>query len=102
MDTRTRDEIAALRAELARLNGHRFVRVHNSVPRLLLFQLGRGVAFGLGTVLGAGAVVSVLAWSVSQIDWIPVIGDMAVQLMDAIQPEALDGLGADAPADAGE
>ncbi|MBC7181778.1 MAG: hypothetical protein H5U14_17070, partial [Roseovarius sp.] len=41
-------EVAALRRELERLNAHRFIRVHNSFPRMLAFNLARGLAAGLG------------------------------------------------------
>ncbi|KIT14239.1 DUF5665 domain-containing protein [Jannaschia aquimarina] len=81
------DEVAALRREIAVMNRHRFIKVHNSMPRLILFQLARGLAFGLGTVLGASVLLSVLAWSLSQIDFIPIIGDWAREIIALIQPE---------------
>ena len=56
------------------------------MPRLILFQLYRGLAFGLGSVLGATVVLSVLVWSLAQINFIPVIGDWATQVLDVIQP----------------
>jgi hypothetical protein len=85
MDEDNRDEIKQLRIELERLNNHRFVQVHNSMPRLLGFQLIRGLAFGLGTVLGASLLLSILAWSLAQIDFIPVIGDWAAIIADRIR-----------------
>lgn len=80
------DEVASLRREVARLNQHRFIQVHNSMPRLILFQLVRGLAFGLGTVLGATVVLSLVVWSLSQINFIPVIGDWASQILETIEP----------------
>ncbi|SDY45342.1 hypothetical protein SAMN05444004_101478 [Jannaschia faecimaris] len=80
------EEIAGLRRELAHLNSHRFIRVHNSFPKLIMFQLVRGLAFGLGSVLGATLVLSVVVWSLSQIDFIPVIGDLANEILAVIQP----------------
>lgn len=73
-------ELAALRGELARLNGHRFVRVQNSPVRLLLFQFFRGLAFGLGTVLGASILVSMLALALSRIEFLPIIGEWAAEI----------------------
>ncbi|MGB3407625.1 MAG: DUF5665 domain-containing protein [Jannaschia sp.] len=83
-------EISRLRVEVARLNDLRFIRVHNSVPRLILFQLYRGIAFGLGTALGATAVLSLVVWSLAQINFIPVIGDWATQILETIQPSGAD------------
>lgn len=82
-----RTEVAALRAEVARLNDHRWLKVHNSMPKLIAFQLYRGLAFGLGTVLGATVLLSVLAWSLSQIDFIPIIGDWSRQILTIIEAE---------------
>lgn len=80
------EEVASLRRELARLNRHRFIQVHNSIPRLILFQLYRGLAFGLGTVLGATVILSIVVWSLSQINFIPVIGDWASQVLEILEP----------------
>lgn len=78
-------EIAALRKELALLNQHRFVRVHNSLPRLLMFQLLRGLAFGLGTVIGATILVSMLGLFLSNIDFIPILGEWAGEIARQIE-----------------
>lgn len=78
-------EIRALRAELALLNSHRFVRIHNSLPRLLAFNFARGLAVGLGTVLGATLLLSIIAWSLSQIEFLPIIGDWAAQIADEMR-----------------
>lgn len=78
-------DIRALRAEFARLNSHRFVRIHNSTWRLLVFQFLRGLAFGLGTVLGATALVSVLVVVLSQVEFIPILGAFATQVITEIQ-----------------
>jgi uncharacterized protein DUF5665 len=74
-----------LREEVAMLNAHRFIQVQNSIPRLLAFNFARGLAFGLGTVVGASFLVSVVVYSLSQIDFIPVIGEWASQIADQIQ-----------------
>lgn len=73
-------EVAALRRELETLNAHRFIRVHNSFPRMLAFNLARGLAAGLGTVLGATVLLSVIIWTLSQIEFLPIIGDWAAQI----------------------
>lgn len=81
-----KSEIAALRTEVARLNSHRFVNIHNSIPRLLAFSFARGLALGLGTVIGGGLLLSVVAWSLAQIDFVPIIGDWAAQIAAELDP----------------
>lgn len=79
------EAIARLTREVEKLNEHRFVRVQNSLWRLIAFQFVRGLAFGLGSVVGATILVSLLAWWVSQIEFIPIVGEWAKQIMDQIQ-----------------
>lgn len=74
-----------LTKEVERLNAHRFIRVQNSYFRLILFQFIRGLAFGLGSVVGATILVSILAWWVSQFEFIPIIGDWAAQIAKQIE-----------------
>jgi hypothetical protein len=76
-----RRDIAQLRAEVAQLNAHRFVRIHNNLWKLMGFQLLRGLALGLGTALGATALVSVVVLLLSQIEFIPILGDLARALI---------------------
>ena len=78
-------DIARLADELHTLNRHRFVRVHNSLWRLVLFQFLRGLAFGLGSVVGATVLVSVLVWWLSQFEFLPIIGDWLGRLVDQIE-----------------
>lgn len=80
-------EVRALRAEVARLNGHRFVRLHNSLPRLLAFNFARGLAFGLGTVLGASVLLSLVAWALSQVEFLPLIGEWVAEIAEQIEQE---------------
>ena len=78
-------EVHALRTEVARLNSHRFVRIHNNLPRLLAFNFARGLAVGLGTVLGATVLLSVLVWSLSQIEFLPIIGEWAAEIAEQMR-----------------
>ena len=82
------EEIAALRREVAHLNGHGFIRLHNSLPKLLAFNFARGLAFGLGTVLGASLLLSLVAWSLSQVEILPIIGEWAAQIAEQMQQAA--------------
>lgn len=73
-------EIELLRKEVATLNAHRFVKMHNSLPQLITFRFLSGLAFGLGTVVGATILVSLLALFLSNIDFIPIIGEWASEI----------------------
>ncbi len=73
-------ELTALRLEIARLNSHKFIQIHNSLPKLVGFNLIRGLAFGLGTVLGATILVWILGQFLSNIDFVPIIGEWAAAI----------------------
>ncbi len=77
-------DVEALTVEVARLNSHRFIRMHNSLPKLLAFNFARGLAFGLGTVIGASILVSLLGFFLAQIDFIPIIGEWAAALLQQL------------------
>ncbi|MBL4540442.1 MAG: hypothetical protein JKP97_01375 [Rhodobacteraceae bacterium] len=78
-------QIAELRVEVARLNGHRFVRIQNSPFRLLLQRFAMGLMVGLGSVVGATFLVSVLVYLLSRIDFVPIIGEWAATIVADIQ-----------------
>jgi len=78
-------EIAALRRQIESLNGHLFVRAQNSVPGLFGYNFLRGLALGLGTVVGATILVSVAAYFLSRIDFLPIIGTWAGEIAKEIQ-----------------
>ena len=82
-----KDEIAALRKEIERLNNHRFIRIQNSMPRLIGFQFLRGLALGLGTVVGASVLVSIVGYFLAQIDFLPIVGDWAASIAEQIGEE---------------
>lgn len=77
-------EVAALRQQVEILNKHRYLRVMNSLPRMLAYSFARGLAIGLGTVLGASVLLSLLVWALSTINFIPVIGEWATQIVNEI------------------
>jgi len=83
-DTLLVAEIAQLRAEIERFNGHKFIQAHNSVRRMIFLQLLRGLAFGLGTVLGATILVSVVGYLLSSIDFVPILGELAADIIKII------------------
>ncbi|MCG7572974.1 DUF5665 domain-containing protein [Phaeobacter sp. CNT1-3] len=79
------EAIRRLTAEVERFNNHRFIAVQNSRWRLLGFQFMRGLAFGLGSVIGASLLVSMIGWWLSQFEFLPLIGDWMVILSDEFE-----------------
>lgn len=79
-------DIEALTKELRNLQEHYAMRTLSSTRRMMFAQFLRGISFGLGSVLGATVVVSALVYSLSQIDFIPIIGDWANEIIEIIEP----------------
>lgn len=78
-------ELAALRGEIARLNARRIVTIQDRPIRFLAMQFARGLAFGLGSLMGATLLVSVGIYFLSQIELIPIIGEWASRLADEMR-----------------
>ncbi len=74
-----------IEAELERVNSHRLVKVYNSISQLLLFHFLKGIAFGLGSVLGATIIVSILAYVLSQFEFVPILGEWVKLIVQEIQ-----------------
>ena len=66
----------------------KFVRLHDNMLKLVWFQFLRGLAFGLGGVIGGGALVSVVVVVLSQVEFIPVLGDFATQIIQEISVDS--------------
>jgi hypothetical protein len=80
-----RATVARLADEIARLNDQGFMRSQRTGVRILLWQFARGLAFGLGSVLGASILVSLLGWWIAQIEFIPILGEWAARIMAEIE-----------------
>nr|WP_255599380.1 DUF5665 domain-containing protein [Hasllibacter sp. MH4015] len=74
-----------MREEMTFLRRHRLVQIYQSVPRVMMFRFAAGMAVGLGTVVGATFLLSILVWILSQIEFIPIIGQWATQIAQEIE-----------------
>jgi hypothetical protein len=79
-------ELQHIRQELEVFNRHRFIKLQNSMPKMLWFQFLRGAAFGLGSVMGATLVVSLMISLLAQVEFIPIIGEWANEIIAEITP----------------
>ncbi len=87
MNDQEKNELQQIRDALDTLNQHKFVRIYNSSFRLLWFQFLKGMAFGLGSVIGATIIVSLLISFLAQIEFIPIIGEFAKEIIIEIQED---------------
>ena len=64
---------------------HKLLRDYSSTWRMLWLNFLRGLAFGLGSVIGATILVYLTIQILAQLEFIPILGDWAVQLIDQIE-----------------
>ena len=79
------ENIKSLEKSLNKILEHNFFKIHSSFWKLLLISLLRGLASGLGWVLGATILVSLLTYTLSQIEFIPILGDLVSRLIEEIE-----------------
>lgn len=79
------ENIKSLEKSLNKLLKHNFFKIYNSFWKLFLISLFRGLASGLGWVLGATILVSLLTYTLSQIEFIPILGDWVSRLIEEIE-----------------
>lgn len=81
-------EIRKIRHELEMINSHELVKSSRSFKKLFLLSFGRGVVTGFGTVVGATLVVSLFAFLISRIEFIPIIGEWIKEIITEVQSSA--------------
>lgn len=79
------EELQKVHAELVVQNAHNVFGWHRLMSRSLLMQFLKGTAFGLGGIVGVGIVISALAYFLTKIDFIPIIGDWAKLIANEIK-----------------
>ena len=78
-------EIKRLAKAVETLNSHNLVRAYNSKRLLLWYNFIRGLAFGLGTVIGATILVYILMQFLAKIEFVPILGDWALKIISEIE-----------------
>lgn len=77
---------------LRQLLNHRFARIQASIWTVLWAYFLQGIAFGLGSFLGATIVVYFLVMALGQLEFIPIVGDLASELIAEINTSKKDTL----------
>ena len=80
-----KQEIKRLAKAIETLNGHNLLRIYNSKWILLWYNFIRGLAFGLGTVIGATILVYILLQFLAKIEFVPILGDWALKIISEIE-----------------
>ena len=79
------NEIKKLREEIKSLNSNKIFKIYNSTKKILFISFLKGLASGLGWIIGATILVSLLTYILSQIEFIPILGDLVSQLIEEIE-----------------
>ena len=79
------NEIKKLSEAIKSLNNNNIFKIYNSKKKILFISFLKGLASGLGWIIGATILVSLLTYILSQIEFIPILGDIVSQLIDEIE-----------------
>ena len=81
----TKENTEAFEKILEKLLKHNLFRMNNSLSKIFLISLVRGLASGLGWIIGATILVSVLTYMLSQIEFVPILGDWVSSIIEQIE-----------------
>ncbi len=73
-----------LRQEIARLNQSRIIRCNRTWGQVIGFSFLRGLFSGLGFMLGAVIILWCALWFLSQIHFLPILGEWIEQILSKI------------------
>ena len=79
------NEIKKLSEAIKSLNNNNIFKIYNSTKKILFISFLKGLASGLGWIIGATILVSLLTYILSQIEFIPILGDIVSQLIKEIE-----------------
>ena len=78
-------EINELSEAIKSLNNNNIFKIYNSIKKILFISFLKGLASGLGWIIGATILVSILTFALSQIQFIPILGEWVSKLITEIQ-----------------
>ena len=79
------NEIKKLSEAIKSLNNNNIFKIYNSTKKILFISFLKGLASGLGWIIGATILVSLLTYILSQIEFIPILGEIVSQLIEEIE-----------------
>ena len=79
------NEIKKLSEAIKSLNNNNIFKIYNSTKKILFISFLKGLASGLGWIIGATILVSILTFALSQIQFIPILGEWVSKLITEIR-----------------
>ena len=79
------DSIKKLEKTIQEFSRHNFFNINSSFRKIFLVSLFRGLVSGFGWVLGATILVSLFTYTLSQIEFIPILGELVSELIKEIE-----------------
>ncbi len=79
------NEIKKLSEAIKSLNNNNIFKIYNSTKKILFVSFLKGLASGLGWIIGATILVSILTFALSQIQFIPILGEWVSKLITEIR-----------------
>lgn len=78
-------EVTKLTKQVQKLQNTELLKVYKHPGKFLWFSFLKGVAVGLGSVLGASVVVGLLIYILSQISFVPIVGDFVHDIIGELE-----------------
>ena len=79
------DSIKKLEKTIQEFSRHNFFNINSSFRKIFFVSLFRGLVSGFGWVLGATILVSLFTYTLSQIEFIPILGELVSELIEEIE-----------------
>ena len=79
------NDIKKLSEVIKNLNNNNIFKIYNSTKKILFVSFLKGLASGLGWIIGATILVSILTFALSQIQFIPILGEWVSKLITEIR-----------------
>ena len=67
------------------LKDQNFFFIYNSIWRIIGISLIQGLASGLGWIIGATLLVSILTFFLSQIEFVPIVGEWVSRIIQEMK-----------------
>lgn len=78
--------VRSIEQQLQKISLHPLIVKPPTTARELLLQFAKGAAFGLGSIAGAGIILSLVIYLLSQIQFVPILGEFIKDILTQIQP----------------